>query len=207
MTQTIKQLAFMTEAVDGKYDAPKPTDEQLAAVLPWIVNEITTWAKRHGHCETVDGALYHLATHGKPWKGGLRFYNKDGYDCYGYNKDGYNVDGYNQNGYNVDGFSKWGYDRYGYDKDGFNENGRDKDGFNKDGLNRYDKTRVEVAAKMATDWTPEYLALVAAKLAERQATEEAEVAAKLAAEQAAAAEAVDATNAPATEELVTAAAA
>lgn len=202
-TQTIKLLTFMTEAADGKYDATKPTDEQLAAVLPWLIDQTVTWAHREGHCDTVYSGLYHIATAGKKrWDGDLKFYNAAGYDCYGQDRQGYNKDGFNRNGYNKDGFNKWGYNRDGYDKDGFNESGRDKDGFNKQGVNRYGKTREQVAAETIVGWTPEYLQLVAAKLAERQAAEEAEAAAKGAAEEAA----TDPTNAP-VEELADAVAA
>jgi hypothetical protein len=197
MSQIIKQLAFMTEAADGTYEAPKPSDEQLAAILPWLVDQVITWAQHHGHCETVDDGLHHLAADGNEWDGELRFYDAAGYNCYGYNRAGYNVEGYNKAGYNVEGYNKWGYNRDGYNKDGYNEMGRDKDGFNKDGINRNGKTREQLAADTVAGWNPEYLRLVAAKLTERQA---AEAAAKIVVA------AVDAIDTP-TEELADAVAA
>ena len=206
-TQAIKLLTFMTEAVDGKYEATKPTDEQLAAVLPWLIDQTVTWAHREGHCDTVYSGLYHIATAGKKrWDGDLKFYNAAGYDCYGLDREGYNKDGFNRNGYNKDGYDRYGYNREGYDKDGYDEAGRNKEGFNKDGLNRYGKTREQVAAEMIADWTPEHLQLVAAKLAERQAAAEAKAAEEAAAAEAAATEAAEPISVN-TEELVSAAAA
>ena len=187
-------LAFMKKpSEDGTYEAPKPTDEQLAAVLPWLVDATVTWAKANGHCDTVNDALYAIfGLRGRE----VKFYTAAGYDCYGFNREGRNAEGYDQNGYDVNGFDKRGFDRHGYNKDGYSRYGYDKDGYDKDGRDQYGKTRAEKVAELVKGRSKEHIAAVAAKLAARKAAKEAEEAAAKAAEEAA--------NAP-TEELAAAA--
>lgn len=197
-TQT-NLLAFMTEAPDGKYEAPKPTDEQLAAILPWLIDATITFARTHGYCAYVNEALPGII--GK-LGGGMKitnFYNAAGFDCEGYDRTGYNADGFDRRGFDKDGYAINGRNRDGFNKDGFDRGGFNKDGFDKDGLNLNGKTRDQVVVDLVGGWTPEYLATAAVKLAERQAATAAK-----AAEEAAAAEAVRA-DTPA-EELAAAAA-
>jgi hypothetical protein len=194
-----KLLSFMLAAPDGKYEVTKPTDEQLAVVLPWLTDQIVTWAKDYGHCSTVNEALGHIVGAGR-YTGDERFFNAAGFDCEDYDREGYNRDGYNRaTGRDRDGYDTRGYNQEGYNKDGYNRYNFDRDGFNAAGLDQYGNTRVEAVAKLVGGWTKEHLAAVAAKLAERQtklaerqAKADAEAAAKAAEEEAATA--ADTTN-------------
>jgi hypothetical protein len=158
----------MLEAPEGKYTAVKPTDEQLEAVLPFIIDKTVRWAQVNGHCSVVSAGLINLIEDGR-WDGAVTLFSADGRDCYGYDRAGFNTEGYDANGRDKDGYNLYGRNRDGYDKAGYDRNGYDKAGFNADGANRHGKTREQVAAELVKGWTPEYLALVAAKLAERQA--------------------------------------
>jgi hypothetical protein len=187
-----KLLNFMLNAPDGKYEVTKPTDEQLATVLPWLTDQIVTWAALSGHCSTANEALGHIVAAGR-YTGDERFFNAAGFDCQGYDREGYNRDGFNRlTGLDRDGYNTRGFDQEGYNKDGYNRYSLDRDGFNINGLDQYGKTRDEVVAKLVGGWTKEHLAVVNAKLIERQAKVEAEAAAKVA--EADAATAADTTN-------------
>jgi hypothetical protein len=169
-------LAFMTDAENGKYEAPKPTDEQLAAVLPWLIDSTITFARDHGYCEYVNEALPSILGR-LGGKAVQKFYSANGFDCNGRDREGFNKDGYDRSGYNKEGFDSAGYDKQGYNKDGYNYRGFGRDGFSKDGRNKYGQTRLQVAEKLVKDWSPEYVALVKAKLEAAQAAKLAEQAA------------------------------
>ena len=196
--RTKKLLAFMLNAPDGKYEAPKPTDEQLAAVLPWLMNETVTWSRTYGHCDTVHEAIANVVGI-KNWDGEM-FYAADGLDARGRDKDGYDKDGYDRRGYNKDGRDRNGFDVNGYNVEGYSRRGYNKDGFNKDGRDQYGQTRQEAIAKLVQGWSQEHLAAIAAKLGERQAAAVAKAAEEAAAAETPAAEVVT------TEELATASA-
>lgn len=177
MTTKTNLLAFMTEPdADGKYDATKPTDEQLAVVLPWLIDKAITFAHKHGYCAYVNEALPGIF--GK--LGGdtkvTKFYTADGYDCEGFDRQRINRDGFDVNGYDRDGYNRNGRDRNGYSKEGFDRYGYNRDGFNADGRDRNGYTREEAVAKLVGGWTSAHLTAVAAKLAERQAAAAAEAA-------------------------------
>lgn len=204
MTTRTNLLAFMTDAPDGKYDATKPTDEQLAAVLPWLIDTTIRWAKMNGHCDTVNSAIHNVVTDGKAWNGTVYYYAANGLDCYGYNKDGRDGDGFDRNGYDLEGYHRRGYHRdTGFNREGFNRYGFDKDGFNRDGFNEYGHTREQAVTKLVSGWTKPHLDLVAAKLAERiaakAAVEAAAVAVAVAVAEAAAEAAAEAEAAAAAE--------
>jgi hypothetical protein len=171
-TRTKTMLAFMTDAPDGTYEAPKPTDEQFAAVLPWLIDQVVTWAHKGGHCDTVNQALSNVVL-GQRRTGEVNFYSAAGLDIYGFDRNGFNKDGFNRNGWNKDGFNRYGFDRDGYNVEGYSERGFNRDGFNKDGLDRYGQTREQAIAKLVAGWTPAHLALVQTKLQERAAAAEA----------------------------------
>jgi hypothetical protein len=171
-------LAFMNDAPDGKYEVNEPTDEQLAAVLPWLINGAIVWGRKVGYCNYVHNSLHAILGTLKCDEDGeiededgvLRFVAADGRDCNGYDKDGFDGNGFDQSGRDKDGYNALGYNRDGYNKDGYNRRGFDKDGFNANGLDQYGQTREQVVAKLVGSWTPAHLQLVAAKLAQRQAT-------------------------------------
>ena len=66
-----------------------------------------------------------------------RYFDEDGYNCYGFDKNGYDKDGYDEDGYNVHGIDADGYNKEGYNSDGFNRMGFDKYGYNRDGFDKY----------------------------------------------------------------------
>jgi hypothetical protein len=191
-TRAKKLLNFMLEAPDGKYEVTKPTDEQLATVLPWLTDQIVTWATVNGHCSTVNEALGHIVAAGR-YTGDGRFFNAAGFDCQGYDREGYNREGFNRlTGLDREGYNTRGYDQEGYNKAGYNRYSFDRDGFNVAGLDQHGNTRAEAVAKLVGGWTKEHLAVVNAKLVERQAKVDAEAATKAA--EADAATAADTTN-------------
>lgn len=160
-------LKFMTEAPDGKYEVTEPTDEQLAAVLPWLIDNSITFARQAGYCSYINEALPQIVGMLNGDTKVDRFFNADGFDCNGLDRDGFNVDGMDQHGYNRQGFDRRGFDREGYNKDGYNRDGYDRDGFNRNDRDYYGNTRVEHVKQTIEGWTPEYAALIAKLIAEK----------------------------------------
>lgn len=180
-TRTKKLLDFMLNAPDDKYEAPRPTDEQLAAVLPWLVDQTVTWGRNNGYGSTAVSFLSQLIA-GR-YSGDERFFDANGIDCSGYDREGFNADGFNRlTGLDRDGYNSRGFDPEGYDREGYDRYTYDRDGFNRDGRDRYGNTREEAVAKLVGAWSKEHLAAVAAKLAERQAKADTKAAEEAAAE-------------------------
>lgn len=166
-TRTTNLLAFMTDAPDGRYEVVKPTDEQLAAILPWLIDTTIMWSRRNGYCSTVNDSFQEILGSFGGETDVERFVASDGRDCEGYDKDGYNEDGYNERGYDREGFNEQGFNRNGHDREGYDRRGYDKDGYNRNGLNRNGETREQAIAKLVGGWSKEHLAAVAASLAKR----------------------------------------
>lgn len=172
-TRTTNLLAFMTDAPEGTYEVTKPTDEQLAAVLPWLIDSTIVFARKQQLCGYVNEALPAIIGHlGGPEKV-TKFYSADGYNCEGYDREGYNRDGFDSRGYNRDGYAVNGRDRNGFDRNGFDRNGYNKDGFNVDGRDRNGDTRDDAIAKLVGGWSKSHLDAVAVRLAERAAAKAA----------------------------------
>lgn len=181
MTETANLLAFMTDAADGKYEVTKPTKEQLAAVLPWMIDATIRYARESDLCEETYEALARILEPFVPidedreyGEDGFKYYDSDGYDCRGFDRNGYNDLGFDRSGYDKDGFAPNGRNRKGYDREGFDRNGYNKDGFDRYGTNRNGETREQAVAKLVKGWSKEQLELFAAKLRERQAAKTAE---------------------------------
>lgn len=174
-TQQTAAAFYAKDAESPTYDAPRPTQEQLNAVLPWLVDKTITWAQKHRHCDTVSHALGTIIDPDGQWDRNS-FYSAAGYDCYGMDRQGFNAEGYDKNGRDKDGRDSEGYDRYGFNADGFDYRGRDKDGFNAQGFDRNGKTRADAIAELVGGWSPAHLQAMAAKLAERQAAVDAKAA-------------------------------
>lgn len=192
-------LAFMTDAPDGKYQVTKPTDEQLTAVLPWLLDSVVKHARAVGYCSETNDVLKSIL--GK-LSGGVTvpaWVAADGFDCRGFSRDGYDANGRDRHGYDRDGYNANGRDRNGFNRDGYDRYGYNRDGFNGDGLNKEGLNHAQAAAKLVGGWSKEHLEMVTAKLAEREA---AKAAAEPVAEPATEPAAEPAAEQPATEQLV-----
>lgn len=161
-TKKKNHLAFMTDSPDGKYQADKPTDEQLAAVLPWLLDGIVTYAQLAGYARTATDFVPQVLSHLGLIPGtDVKLLTAAGLDVSGYDKDGFDEKGFDRGGYGRNGLDRRGFDREGYNADGYNYDGYDRDGFNRNGVN-YWGTKREIAVKeLVEGWTPEYAALIA----------------------------------------------
>jgi hypothetical protein len=173
MTTQTNLLAFMTDAPEGTYQVTKPTDEQLAAVLPWLIDSTITYARKQQLCGYVNTALPAIIGHLGGSTKVVKFYAANGRDCEGYDKDGFNADGFNAEGYDKDGYSYRGRDRNGFNREGLDRYGFNREGYDGNGRDRNGLTREEAAAKLVGGWSRTYLDIVAVKLAERAAVKAA----------------------------------
>lgn len=164
-------LSFMTKSRDGKYEVTEPTDEQLAAVLPWLIDRTVMWSRNNGYCEYVNEALPGIFGKLQGSRKVTKFLAADGLDCRGLDKDGYNADGFDIYGYDRDGYNRNGYNREGLDRDGYSRQGRDKDGFDRNGLNRHGQTREQEVEALVKSWNPDYTGIMVKLLAEREAAQ------------------------------------
>lgn len=160
-------LKFMTESPDGKYEVTEPTDEQLAAVLPWLVDQSITFARIHGYCSYVNEALPLILGQLNGDERVKAFYNADGFDCNGLDRNGFDGDGFNQHGFDKDGFNRRGYNMEGYNKEGYNRDGYDREGYNRRGIDYWGNSRTEAVKKTVEGWTPDYAAMIAKLIAEK----------------------------------------
>lgn len=165
MTTKTDPLAFMNE---GPYDATRPTDEQLAAVLPWFIHTTIEWTKHNNYGDYVEYAVPRVL--GSPLR---KLIDSDGFDRNGRDKAGRDKDGYDTNGRDEAGYSKAGYDRMGFDKAGYDKRGFNKDGYSVDGRDRNGDTKEEAAVKQVKKWSPEHRALIAEELLKRKRAAEA----------------------------------
>lgn len=171
--KTVNHLTFMTESTDGKYGADKPADDQLAAVLPWLLNGFVTYGQAAGYARSVNDlvpqVLRHLGIVEDPY--GITLRDAAGFDAYGYDKDNYNRNGYNRNGYNRQGRDRRGFDEQGYGADGYNLDGYDRDGFDRKGNDYYGRERTAIVKQTVEGWDPGYAALIAKLIAEKDQAE------------------------------------
>lgn len=166
----------LTDIFGNTASNTKPSDEVIATVKQYIVDQSLASFRKRGWCPDATQAL--TGIFGRP-EGG-RWRDSNGYDCAGFNADGYNKDGVNINGYRADGryrgtdpdgVVRWFDRNTALDEDGFNERGFNADNVNRHGKRR-DGTWVSVEAQatfLLKDASPEVLAAVAVKLAEAPA--------------------------------------
>lgn len=175
-TRTLQRsglLSFMTKSRDGKYEVSVPTDEQLAAVLPWLIDQAVTWSRSNGYCGYVNEALPGILGKLQGSRKITRFLAADGLDCQGLDKDGFNAEGYDVHGYGRDGYSRQGFDRNMRDREGYDRRGYDCDGFDRQGLNQHRQTREQAVDALVKSWSTDHAAVMAKLLAEREAAQPA----------------------------------
>lgn len=167
-------LKFMYENEDGSYKVEPPTEQQLAEVLPWLVDTLIRWSADNGYGRygghILTGALAALSKE----QVDIKLVKSDGRDYNGFDRDGFNHRGYDQHGYDRDGYDSDGRDKTGYNKAGFDYYGYDRFGFDRHGRNKNGDTREQVVTKQVKGWTPEYAKVMVELLTAKEAPAEPE---------------------------------
>lgn len=159
-----RELGKQLKIPVGPYEPRVPTADEMNAVLPYILDRMAKFAADKYYCENAELTMAHVLGINTPRQGfptADGFNPRTGLDWEGYNRDGFDAGGFNRQGFNRRGFNREGrdaegYNLYGYDQHGFDRNGRDDRG----------RTREEVAVEQVTQWSPQHLAAIRAKLIE-----------------------------------------